>query len=410
MKAKHTRCRKIVMVTVTVIVIVVAICLFFSKKIPGNQVITENMSEWEDAYCSMSSCNYQKDGVLYLRWDEYGGLISYCDNASGKDEVVCTDKTCKHSTDANSTCSARVSGNARGCAIRGEHLYYFDLDENDGENYYLYQANLDGTHRKTVCEVEDPDDTIHDSIVEILEVYYTKQYVYYVFWELDSKDDTRILRVGRIDLKTKQNKIVYRLDETDSMIQSIVVKDDLLVLAVSYNDADAKEVMKHKYDEQFAKEHECNKIIAIDALSGKQQFVLDGTSSNRNLLMVDGYLFYCKIQNNSEINYCCDINTKKEVEVDSRDLSMMQSDSDSKVYYMDYQQKDGENWYIYYQYDVKAGVMTKLGESEIFYDAVMGDYVYATITEGEEKGQLCFTTLKKLEESRVDSHTVYKRD
>lgn len=402
---------KVRLLIVLVVIIVIGVGYFvYSRNTSQKQQVTENMSKWEDSYWNMANCNYRDDGVLYLRWDEYGGLISYCDNASGNDEVVCTDKTCKHSTAADSTCSARVSGNASGCAIRGEHLYYFDLDESDGEKYYLYQADLDGTHRQALCEVEDPDDSLHDSMVEIRDAYYTKQYVYYVFWEMDSKDDTRILRLGRIDLKTKKNKIVYRLDETDSMIHSIVVRDNLLVLAVSYNDADTKEVMKHKYDEQFAKEHDCSKIVGIDALSGKQQFILDGNSSNSNLSIVEGYLFYSKSQNEVEKSYYYDKNSQKEVEIDSHDLSMMQSDSNSKVYYMGYQQKDGENLYTYYQYDVKAGTMTKLGESKIFYDAVMGDHVYATISEGEEKGQLCFTTLEKLEASQADSYTIYKRD
>ena len=45
-------------------------------------------SKWEDSFCNLHNNNYMANGILY----EQDCYIRFCDNASGKDDLICVDQ------------------------------------------------------------------------------------------------------------------------------------------------------------------------------------------------------------------------------------------------------------------------------------------------------------------------------
>lgn len=49
-------------------------------------------SKWEDSFWNLNNENYMTDGILRQQ-DSY---IRFCDNSTGKDDLICVDQNCSH--------------------------------------------------------------------------------------------------------------------------------------------------------------------------------------------------------------------------------------------------------------------------------------------------------------------------
>lgn len=61
-------------------------------------------SKWEDSFWNLNNENYMTDGILRQQ-DSY---IRFCDNSTGKDDLICVDQNCSHEASKDSACGAYV--------------------------------------------------------------------------------------------------------------------------------------------------------------------------------------------------------------------------------------------------------------------------------------------------------------
>ena len=57
-------------------------------------------SKWEDSFWNLNNENYMTDGILRQQ-DSY---IRFCDNSTGKDDLICVDQNCSHEASKDSAC------------------------------------------------------------------------------------------------------------------------------------------------------------------------------------------------------------------------------------------------------------------------------------------------------------------
>ena len=111
-------------------------------------------SKWEDSFCNLHNNNYMANGILY----EQDCYIRFCDNASGKDDLICVDQNCSHEASKDSSCGAYVyASGLAGMAIRGNHIMYIAASKEDYGKCELYVANLEGKERKKLADLMEAD-------------------------------------------------------------------------------------------------------------------------------------------------------------------------------------------------------------------------------------------------------------
>lgn len=363
--------KRIVGIVGVVFVLLISFLVLFHLLSNGKKQDTgsesESASEWKDSYCSVFQVNYMEDGMIYIAGDNRGSQIRYCDNSSFYDGVICTDKTCKHSTASDSSCSARVSSASGGVARRGDSLYFFMQDDEEGV-YDLYRSDLTGKNRVSLCEIKNLD--------MLMDVFYHKNMIYYSYCELDINDnDHRVLHVCGFDIETQEEQQLYELDSTQAIIQGMNLQDNILYVSVIYNDATNEELLEHKDEEEFEQKHQHCEIIGINCETGEEVLAVEGTASNRTFFVIQGKLI-CHKGN----GICCyELDTLQESIVSDQDYSAIYSDSDSYAYYLDCETRDGKDVYVYFQYDPKENKWTTLGESSTYYYALVGDHAYGDV-------------------------------
>lgn len=359
-----------------VLLLAVGCCVIYGLVNHGKQDMdsAEEMETWKDSYCSLFHMSYTEDGLLYIESDEKKDLIRYCDNSSSYDGLICTDKTCKHSS---SDCMAFLS-NGCGVARRGDSLYFFSADKNNEGVYGLFRSDLTGGNRRKLCEMKEVD--------LLLDVYYHKNWVFFSQCKLDDNDGNhRVVQVCGINLETQEKQLLYELDTTQAWTQGMTLDGDVLYVAVMYSDATAEDLLEHKDDSEFERKHKQGKIIGINYETGKEVLSVEGTASNRVFSVIQGKLICSKVLD--EGLYCYDLDTLQCHTISDRDDTAIYSDSDSYVYYYDYDNSDGKDACVYLQYDPKEDKWTTLGEGDIDYYALVGKQAYGeTVSEDGKVG------------------------
>ena len=94
-------------------------------------------SKWEDSFWNLNNENYMTDGILRQQ-DSY---IRFCDNSTGKDDLICVDQNCSHEASKDSACGAYVyASQLAGIAIRGSHIMYVADSKDDMESmHYMWR-------------------------------------------------------------------------------------------------------------------------------------------------------------------------------------------------------------------------------------------------------------------------------
>lgn len=349
--------------------------------------------ETEDDIVCKNGFQYMKTGMLYCS----GDFIRFCDNESGQDGLICTDKNCSHGKGSKSECGARINAGVCGGVIkRGDSLYYIaDEESGDMGKCFLFSANLEGKDRKKLAELTQMD-LISDVIC-----HDNKIYISYKETPFDEKAE-EAAGVYVYDLESGKGKKLFYLKGTNTDIYGMVFGEKDLYVSYAYSTASKEEILENRTDETFEETHRKMLVTRIDVTTGEQIKSFEGHAGNSTLLYVDGKVFYSVDQ--KPCYY--DEKTKVTEKIESQELLPVYSNSQKYVYYTGYDSETQEA--VYYRYDVKKKALEKMGTGDFIPSAVIDGTVYLLETDEKGDDHYGFADVGIFKKKDTSSKTIYE--
>lgn len=346
-------------------------------------------SKWEDSFCNLHNNNYMANGILY----EQDCYIRFCDNASGKDDLICVNQNCSHEASKDSSCGAYVyASGLAGMAIRGNHIMYIAASKEDYGKCELYVANLEGKERKKLADLMEADvicDVLyHDNMI----------YVSYLQTQKDGQGSD-IYGIYAYDLDKRKGYELFRKEGNGYCPDGMAMGDKWLYISYAYSDASKDEILAHSEDQQFEKNHMKTCVKGIDPVSGNVKKSLDGFGNNNVLLYKQGYLFYTKDQD----LYCYSEESDSVEKINKKgDYIALTGGPEGKAYFRASDPKTGK--LICAVYDIVDGRWSSQVTDPFFPEAVCGDNVYGS----DSTDNLAWMPLKAVEKGDVSQVHAYE--
>lgn len=346
-------------------------------------------SKWEDSFWNLNNENYMTDGILRQQ-DSY---IRFCDNSTGKDDLICVDQNCSHEASKDSACGAYIyASQLAGIAIRGSHIMYVADSKDDYGKYALYVADLEGKDRRKLADLMQAD--------QVYDVLYHGSMVYisYLQMEKDGQEST-VYGIYAYDLQEKRGQNLFQEEGNNYTPDGMAMGEKWFYISYAYSDAAKDDILAHSENREFEKEHVRNCVKALDPVSGKVKESLDGFGNNNVLLYKNGYLFYTKDQ---DLYRYSEQNGSVEKINEKGDYIAMTGGAEGKAYFRMADPKTGK--LMCAVYDIADGKWSSQVTEPFFAKAVRGDHVYGM----DEEGNPAWIPLKAMEKGYVSKIHVYK--
>lgn len=378
----------------TGIVVIALVCVFI-KIISGDKNSSNKKKSDEKVQMSDSITGYSEqyfeDGILYTD-DNY---IRFCSNDTNEDGLICVQPNCEHKQSRTQDCGAYVDNICTtGFAKRGDNIYYI-CSEDSAEKYSLYSENLEGKNRKKLVNLPRSN--------YIFEALYHDNTVYIAYMYKDYSSDSGEVELGiyKYDFESKKGNIYFKTKSYGFSFDGMVIGKDTFYMSYVCSNASNTDILKHKSDKNYEREHSQKFVKGLDIDSGKEKISLDGYGSNSTILYVAGKVFYSV----GKSNYYYDESEGKKKKISDADLVPIKSTDKKYAYFMSYNEKTKKR--IYMRYDASNDKMITMAEGDYFFCAVYGKKAYL-LNADSQKTEYAYVELADLVKGNLSGVKKYK--
>jgi hypothetical protein len=389
MEKERGKVMKVLRKSVIVVVLILMVgLLVFAKVYRDKKQNALWSSQWEDSLCTQFGNTYLESGILY----HSGSYLRFCDNTSGKDDLICIDQSCSHKASKDSGCGAYVDCSViGGVAIRGNHLMYIADSSDDYGMCSLYTANLEGKKRTKLGKL-----TMMDMVWDVL--YHDN--MVYVSYTRNLQDEEAGVEYGiyAYDLEERKGKKLFLEKGNGFSVDGLAMGEKMLYISYVCSDASKEDILKHSEDAEYEKKHNKSYVKGIDVSSGEVLTTLDGYGNNNILLFAQGHLFYTK--DKDLYDYSEEDGTSKKIN-ETGDLIALSGSDSGKVYFRGEDSKTQE--LLCFSYDIKTQKWDSWSAGDFFPEAISSDVLYGSDSSGS-RGMISLEDLKKGDFSKAESY------
>ncbi len=238
-----------------IMVLLCMLCLCSGCNKEGEESTNIQHQQNDDALwvAPMSSKTYGREGMFYNK----SNFIYFMDAATGESDIICDDAKCTHE---KGECSAYFDGITY-VALNGDKLLLVTGEGADkAGDMYLYEADVNGTHRKKLSYL--------GNMQAIWQVMFTEEVIVISYRNAYDENmepmDENIAGIYVYDRVNETGEVLWQKQAYNAITSEFVYYRDTVYFYVFYYDVTTEELLKNGTQSDFVKERAKAELCSIN--------------------------------------------------------------------------------------------------------------------------------------------------